>query len=102
MEAVGKALLFKRLSAMPKVSLLTSTTVRRIGAEALEVETPEGPKTLPPVDSVLLAAGLRAAPLPDFVRRLVPEVHVVGDAKAPRDVESAVQDGYEAGLAVGG
>jgi len=102
MEGVGKALLFKRLSAMPKVSLLTSTTIRRIGAEALEVETPEGPKSLPPVDSVLLAAGLRAAPLPDFVRRLVPEVHVVGDAKAPRDVESAVQDGYEAGLAVGG
>ncbi|MGC8763310.1 MAG: FAD-dependent oxidoreductase [Acidobacteriota bacterium] len=102
MEAVGKALLFKRLAALPKVTLLTSATVRRISGSALEVETPEGVLPLPPVDSVLVAAGLRAAPVPGFVQRLVPEVHVVGDAKAPRDVENAVREGYEAGLAVGG
>jgi len=100
MEAVGKALLFKRLAALPKVTLLTSTTVRRIGPDALELEKPDGTLRLPPVEAVLLAAGLRAAPVPDWIRPLVPELHVVGDAKAPRDIESAVQEGYEAGLAV--
>jgi 2,4-dienoyl-CoA reductase-like NADH-dependent reductase (Old Yellow Enzyme family)/thioredoxin reductase len=100
MEAVGKALLFKRLAGLSRVTLLTSTTVRRIGKDALEVQTPDGTMSLPPVDAVLLAAGLRAAPLPEAFKALVPEVHLVGDAKAPRDVESAVREGYEVGMAV--
>jgi 2,4-dienoyl-CoA reductase-like NADH-dependent reductase (Old Yellow Enzyme family)/NADPH-dependent 2,4-dienoyl-CoA reductase/sulfur reductase-like enzyme len=100
MEGVGKALLFKRLAALPNVTLLPSTTVRRIGEDALELETPDGAKSLPPVDAVLLAAGLRPEPAPEVFRDLVQEVHVVGDAKRPRDVESAVQEGYEAGIAV--
>jgi 2,4-dienoyl-CoA reductase-like NADH-dependent reductase (Old Yellow Enzyme family)/thioredoxin reductase len=99
-EAVGKALLFKRLVVFSRVILLTSTTVLRIGKDALELQTPDGPRSLPPVDSVLLAAGLRPEPIPEALRALVPEVLVVGDAKAPRDVESAVQEGYEAGIAV--
>jgi pyruvate/2-oxoglutarate dehydrogenase complex dihydrolipoamide dehydrogenase (E3) component len=100
MEAVGKALLMKRLAALSNVTLLTSTTVRRIGKEALELETQEGPKSLSPVDAVLMAAGLQSKPLPETFRSIVPEVHVVGDAKAPRDVESAVQEGYEVGIAI--
>ncbi|MGC8763222.1 MAG: FAD-dependent oxidoreductase [Acidobacteriota bacterium] len=100
MEAVGKALLFKRLKALSRLTLLTSTTVLRIGKDALEVRTPDGPRSLEPVEAVLLAAGLRPEPLPESLRALVPEVHVVGDAQAPRDVESAVREGYEAGLAV--
>ena len=100
MEAVGKALLFKRLAALSRLTLLTSTTVLRIGGDALEVHTADGPRRLAPVEAVLLAAGLRPRPLPDCLRALVPEIHVVGDAQAPRDVESAVREGYEAGLAV--
>ena len=100
MEAVGKALLFKRMKALSRLTLLTSTTVLRIGKDAVEVRTPDGPRSLEPVEAVLLAAGLRPEPLPESLRALVPEVHVVGDAQAPRDVESAVREGYEAGLAV--
>lgn len=100
MEPVGKALLFKRLQGLAGVTLLTSTTVRRIGSDTLELQTPEGPKSLAAVDSVLLAVGLWPELPPKYLRALVPEVHVVGDAKVPRDVESAVQEGYETGIAV--
>lgn len=100
MENVSKALLFARLKGLPNVTLFTSTTVRRISREELALETPEGVRALPPVDSVLLAAGLRARALPAGLGALVPEVRVVGDAKAPRDIESAVQEGYQAGAAV--
>jgi 2,4-dienoyl-CoA reductase-like NADH-dependent reductase (Old Yellow Enzyme family)/thioredoxin reductase len=95
MERVSKALLFKRLTALPKVTLFTSTTVLRIGKEALVLQMPDGVQMLPPVKGVLLATGLRPETMPEALKALVPEVHVVGDAKSPRDVESAVQDGYE-------
>jgi 2,4-dienoyl-CoA reductase-like NADH-dependent reductase (Old Yellow Enzyme family)/thioredoxin reductase len=95
MESVSKAMLFKRLKDYPKVILLTSTTVLHIDKETLVLKTPEAVRAMAPVDSVLLATGLRPEPIPEDLRALVPEVHVVGDAKVPRDVESAVQDGYE-------
>ena len=100
MEPVGKALLLKRLKAISGVEILTSTTVERIGNEGVSLGTPGGARTIPPVDAVLLAAGLRADSVPDGVRAAVAEIHVVGDAKAPRDVESAVREGYEVGAAV--
>jgi 2,4-dienoyl-CoA reductase-like NADH-dependent reductase (Old Yellow Enzyme family)/thioredoxin reductase len=100
METVGKALLFKRLAAMPNVTLLPSTTVQCVGREAVVLQAPEGPRIAPPVEAVLLAAGLRPEPVLDYVKSLVPEVFVVGDARAPRDVESAVREGYETGIAV--
>jgi hypothetical protein len=100
MERVSKALLFKRLKALPTVTLFTSTTVLCVGKEALVLQGPEGVRTLPPVESVLLATGLWPENIPDALKTLVPEVHVVGDAKLPRDVESAVQDGYETARAV--
>jgi thioredoxin reductase len=95
MERVSKALLFKRLKALPTVTLFTSTTVLRIGKDALVLQGPEGVRTLPPVESVLLATGLRPETMPETLKTLAHEVYVVGDAKLPRDVESAVQDGYE-------
>ena len=100
MEPVGKALLLKRLRALSNVTLLPSTTVQCVGREAVVLQTPEGPRIAPPVEAVLLAAGLRPEPVPDYVKALVPEVFVVGDARAPRDVESAVREGYETGIAV--
>jgi hypothetical protein len=82
------------------VAIHTSTTVRAIGKDALVLEPPGGVRTLAPVDSVLLAAGLRPRPLPESFHTIVPEIHVIGDASKPRDIESATQEGYEAGLRV--
>jgi pyruvate/2-oxoglutarate dehydrogenase complex dihydrolipoamide dehydrogenase (E3) component len=100
MEAVSKNLLTQRIEKLHSVTVLTSTTLRRIGPDGIEVETPQGFRTLPPVDAVLLAVGLRPRAIPETIRSRVREVHVIGDAKAPRDVERAMKDGYEAGLAI--
>jgi 2,4-dienoyl-CoA reductase-like NADH-dependent reductase (Old Yellow Enzyme family)/thioredoxin reductase len=100
MEAISKGLLFKRLKDLPNVTLFTSTTIRKIGREGVEIETPDGGRTIAPVDSVLLAAGLRPKPLPQELAALVSECHAIGDAKEPGDVEGAVQEGYRIGAMV--
>lgn len=99
-EAIGKALLMSRLAALSGVTLLTSTTVVRIGPDALVVQTPTGERRLPPVEAVLLAAGLRPNRFPEEFKEVVSEVHVIGDACDPRDIEAATREGYEAGAAV--
>jgi 2,4-dienoyl-CoA reductase-like NADH-dependent reductase (Old Yellow Enzyme family)/thioredoxin reductase len=100
MDPLGRTLLLKRLKGLANVGLHVSTTVARVGPDALELQTPDGPRTLPPVESVLLAAGLRSRRVPDAFREIVPDVHVVGDALAPVDLEAATRTGYEAALEV--
>jgi NADPH-dependent 2,4-dienoyl-CoA reductase/sulfur reductase-like enzyme len=101
MDPLNRTLLLKRLKALPVVSLLTGTTVVRIGRESVELLTPDGPRTIPAVGAVLLAAGMRPKAVPPEVRALVPQCLVVGDARSPRNVTAAVRDGYEAGASVG-
>lgn len=100
MEAVSKALTLERLGRLAKVTLLTSTTVRRVGRDALVLDAPAGEQSLPPVDVVLLAAGIRPLPLPREVSTLVEECRVVGDAEQPADVCRATEAGYRAALEV--
>jgi 2,4-dienoyl-CoA reductase-like NADH-dependent reductase (Old Yellow Enzyme family)/thioredoxin reductase len=100
MDPLNRTLLLKRLRALPAVHLMTDTTVVRIDDRSVTLRTPEGEKALSPVESVLLAAGMRPKPVPDAVRALVPQCLVVGDAAAPRNVTTAVRDGYEAGASL--
>ncbi len=100
MDLLNRMLLLKRLGALPAVTLMTDTTVVRIDDRAVTLQTSDGRKTVPPVDGVLLAAGMRSKPVPPEVRALVPKCLVVGDAAAPRNVTAAVRDGYEAGASV--
>jgi pyruvate/2-oxoglutarate dehydrogenase complex dihydrolipoamide dehydrogenase (E3) component len=54
-----------------------------------------------PADAVVVAANLRARA--DVVEKLMdsaPEVHVVGDCKAPRILFNAVHEGFEAALEI--
>ena len=81
MEAISKELLFKRLKSFSGLTLFTSTTVLRIDKEALVVKGSDGVRSLPPVESVLLAVGLRPEPIPEAFKALVPEVQVVGMQK---------------------
>jgi NADPH-dependent 2,4-dienoyl-CoA reductase/sulfur reductase-like enzyme len=100
MERVSKALAMKRLKELPDVSLHVSTTVVRIGPDALEIGTADGSKLLPPVEGVLLAAGLRPRAVPDAFKAIVSEIHAVGDAREPKDIEAAVRAGYEIAITV--
>ena len=79
------------------VSLETGTTVTAITEEGVEVESDQGRRTIP-ADSVVLAVGSR--PVNGLARMLagvVPELHVIGDAKEPRNALAAIREGYEAG-----
>jgi 2,4-dienoyl-CoA reductase (NADPH2) len=75
--------------------------------EALEV-TPEGVKVQKagiehflPAHSVVLATGARAENrLLDEVKDLVPEMHVIGDAKSPRNALEAIKEGFLTGLKI--
>jgi hypothetical protein len=50
---------------------------------------------------VVIAAGSRSENrLADKLKDLVPEIHVVGDAKSPRNALEAIREGFLAGLRI--
>jgi len=100
MEMVSRNLILKRLEANPVVTLLVNTTVASFEEKEAVLKTPEGELRLPAFDWLLFATGLRPRPLPESLRVLVPEVHVIGDADKTGDVYRATQAGYQAGLDV--
>ena len=100
MEMVSRNLILKRLEANPAVTLLVNTTVASFEEKEAVLKTPAGERRLPAFDWLLLATGLRPRPLPESLRVLVPEVHVIGDAEKTGDVYRATQAGYRAGLDV--
>jgi 2,4-dienoyl-CoA reductase-like NADH-dependent reductase (Old Yellow Enzyme family)/thioredoxin reductase len=100
MEPIARALLLKRLQALP-VKILTGTTVKRISSEGILVEKGGEEIPLAPVDTVVVAAGTQ--PVDDLsqgLRDLEIEVRVIGDAQRPRRIFDAVHEGYAAGCRV--
>ena len=100
MEPIGRALLLKRLRALP-VTLLTGTTVTGISAEEILAERGDEEFHLAPVDTVVVAAGTR--PVDELSRGLHDleiEVHVIGDAQRPRRIFDAIHEGYAVGCRV--
>ncbi len=80
------------------VKILTGTKAVGITPEGLEIEQGDGPGFLP-ADSIVIAAGSRSEnTLVDGIREIVSEVHVIGDAKSPRNALEAIREGFEAGL----
>lgn len=100
MEPIGRALLLKRLRALP-VTLLTGTTVTGISAEEILAERGDEEFHLAAVDTVVVAAGTRPVDeLSRGLRDLEIEVHVIGDAQRPRRIFDAVHEGYAVGCRV--
>ena len=80
------------------VKILTSTKAVGITLKGLEVEQTDGPGFLP-ADSIVIAAGSRPEnALVEGIRAIVSEVHVIGDAKSPRNALEAIKEGFEAGM----
>lgn len=80
------------------VKILTSTKAVGITPKGLEVEQTDGPGFLP-ADSIVIAAGSRPEnALVEGIRAIVSEVHVIGDAKSPRNALEAIKEGFEAGM----
>lgn len=82
------------------VTLKTSMKAVAITPDGVEVETEEN-RDLLPADSVVLAVGsVSVNSFPDAVRALVPEMHVIGDAREPRKALDAIFEGYRVGLEI--
>ena len=82
------------------VTIMTETKGIGITLDGVRTEGKEGPGFIP-ADTVVIAAGSRSENgLADLVKDLVPEVHVVGDAKSPRNALAAIREGFEAGLQI--
>ncbi len=80
------------------VRLLTKTRAVRITSEGLEVEDETGPRLIA-ADTIVLAAGSKPENgLLEEIEDLVSEIHVIGDAKNPRNVLTAIREGFELGL----
>ncbi|MFH1090023.1 MAG: FAD-dependent oxidoreductase [Pseudomonadota bacterium] len=82
------------------VSIRTGTKALGITPEGLKVETEGGPDFLP-ADSIVIAAGSKPENrLAGDIQGLVPEVHLVGDAKEPRNALEAIREGFMVGLKI--
>jgi len=81
-------------------SLQKNTKAVGITPEGLEVESAEGPGFLP-ADSIVIAVGSRPDnQLAHDIEGLFPELHTIGDAKAPRNALEAIREGFFAGLRI--
>lgn len=82
------------------VQVMTGTRATAVTEQGLRVEKEEGEEILP-ADSIVLAAG--SEPVNDLAEALasfpVP-VHVIGDAKSPRNTLTAIHEGFRTALEI--
>ena len=82
------------------VTILTECKAVGITQDGVRAEEKDGPVFIT-ADSVVIAAGSRSeSGLAGLLENVVPEIHVVGDAKSPRNALAAIREGFEAGLLV--
>ncbi len=80
------------------VKILTQTEAIGITPEGLQVKDEQGSGFIP-ADTIVLAAGSRAENgLVEALGDRVPEIHLIGDAKKPRNVLVAIREGFQLGL----
>jgi 2,4-dienoyl-CoA reductase (NADPH2) len=80
------------------VRILTQTEAVGITPEGLQVKDAEGIRSIA-ADTIVVAAGSRAENrLVESLGDRVPEIHVIGDAKKPRNVLVAIREGFQLGL----
>ncbi|MCD8332194.1 MAG: FAD-dependent oxidoreductase, partial [Oscillospiraceae bacterium] len=76
------------------IQLHFQTQAVQVTSEGLVAQTEHGRHTFP-ADTVICAAGMR--PLTDVVRSLLPcapQVHFLGDCRAPRTIADATREAY--------
>ncbi|MCP4681178.1 MAG: FAD-dependent oxidoreductase, partial [Desulfobacterales bacterium] len=82
------------------VTIMTGTRAMGVTPEGLEVEREDGSALLP-ADSIVVAAGSRPDNLlADELEGVVPEIHVIGDAKQARNALEAIKEGLLIGLEI--
>lgn len=83
------------------VDIMTSTKVERFTNDGAVCATPKGEIMLSGYDMIVLAVGAEAYnPLDAEITGRVPEVRVIGDAKEPRRILDAVQEGAALAISI--
>lgn len=96
MEMITRNLALMRIKQMPKVMLMPHTTVKAFLPQTVEIEQEGVRMSLEPFQTVILSSGTVPAPGPDEeIRKLVPKIEVIGDAREPHDIFTAMQAGYK-------
>lgn len=96
MFSEGRELLMEKLRRK-EVRVLTGITVREIIADGALVEGRDGETSLSGMDYIVLATGAEAVDDLSGAAAGVAEVHVIGDAREPRQVLEAIREGSETG-----
>ncbi|MFC1885142.1 FAD-dependent oxidoreductase, partial [Thermodesulfobacteriota bacterium] len=82
------------------VRMITKAKATGITEEGLQIKTEEGSDLLP-ADSIVIAAGSESEnSLVSQIEKIVEEVHIIGDAKGPRNALSAIEEGLRVGLII--
>ena len=96
MEMITKKLALMRIDQMPNVTLMPHTTVKAFKTDRVEVEKDGESIALEPVQTVILASGMRSAAEPDDgIKKNLSSIEVIGDAHEVQDIFTAVHAGYE-------
>ncbi|MFQ5964852.1 MAG: FAD-dependent oxidoreductase [Candidatus Scalinduaceae bacterium] len=98
MDVVNRTILLRKLDEYGVQFCLNSKLVEITKAEVI-IEDSAGKRVEIKADLVINASGFN--PANDFypkAKDLVSEVHLIGDAKIPRNIHDAVHEGYQIGL----
>ncbi len=83
------------------ITVLVGTKIKEIGDGGLVVVDAAGDETFLPADTVVAAAPRKPRQeLAEALEFLCDELHVIGDAAAPRWLHNAIHDGYRLGVMI--
>lgn len=82
-----------------KAVMLTGSKIREVKGNVLFVTTPKGEVEVE-VDALIQGMMKPENSLARALGGVVPEVRVIGDAKAPRRLQNAIHDGYRVGMEI--
>jgi NADPH-dependent 2,4-dienoyl-CoA reductase/sulfur reductase-like enzyme len=98
MDLINRAILLNKLEGYG-VQFCLNSKLLEITEDKVIIEDDTGKKVALKADLVINASGFN--PANDFfhkARGLVNEVHLIGDAKVPRNIHDAMHEGYQIGL----
>jgi hypothetical protein len=96
MEMITKSLALIRIGQIPKITLMPHTTVKAFSPQTVDIEQDGVRMSLEPFQTVILSSGTVPVPGPDEeIRKIVPKVEIIGDAREPQDIFTAMQAGYK-------
>jgi len=80
------------------VEILTNAVVEEVSKKAIVLRLGKEKRTVEGIETIILASGVRPQnEMADKLKGIVAEIHVIGDAREPRNALDAVLEGVEVG-----